>query len=117
MANIKLSMELLKQVEHSGRTDKLLHRNKGEDGLTFYGIYEVAHPNWKGWDIVKRYLVFTPDIKQCSKILANVEDLYVLVCDFYKKKFWNKALSFQCQMQSMKLDFQAQAACMIFLFR
>ena len=91
MANIKLSMELLKQVEHSGRTDKLLHKNKGENGLTFYGIYEVAHPNWKGWDIVKRYLDFTPDIKQCSKILANVEDLYVLVCDFYKKEFWNKA--------------------------
>lgn len=91
MANIKESMELLKQVEHSNRTDKLLHRNKGENGLTFYGIYEGAHPKWKGWDIVKRYLEFTPDIKQCSKILANLTDLYVLVCDFYKKEFWDKA--------------------------
>lgn len=91
MADIKLSMELLKQVEHSGRTDKLLHKNKGEIGLTFFGIYEGAHPNWKGWNIVKRYLDFTPDIKQCSRILANVTDLYALVCDFYKEEFWDKA--------------------------
>ena len=91
MADIKLSMELLKQVEHSGRNDKLLHKNKGEIGLTFFGIYEGAHPNWKGWNIVKRYLGFTPDIKQCSKILANVTDLYALVCDFYKEEFWDKA--------------------------
>lgn len=91
MADIKLSMELLKQVEHSGKTDKLLHKNKGEIGLTFFGIYEGAHPNWKGWSIIKRYLEFTPDIKQCSKILANVTDLYALVCDFYKEEFWDKA--------------------------
>lgn len=91
MADFKKSMEILKQVEHSGRNDKLLHKNKNEIGLTFFGIYQGAHPKWKGWDIIKRYLEFTPDIKQCSKILANVTDLYSLVCDFYKKEFWDKA--------------------------
>lgn len=91
MADIRKSMELLKKVEHSNRNEKLLHRNKGEIGLTFFGIYQGAHPNWKGWDIVNGYLKFTPDIKQCSKILANVTDLYKLVCDFYKREFWDKA--------------------------
>lgn len=91
MAKLEESMRLLKQVEHSDRNDKLLHRNKGEIGLTFFGIYEGAHPKWKGWSIVKRYLEFTPDIKQCSRILANVSDLQKLVNDFYREEFWNKA--------------------------
>lgn len=91
MADIRKSIELLKQVEHSNRDDKLLHKNKGESGLTFFGIYETAHPTWKGWRIIKRYLEFTPDIEQCSRILANVTDLHQLVCDFYKKEFWDKA--------------------------
>lgn len=91
MADIKKSIELLKQVEHSNRNEKLLHKNKGEDGLTFFGIYEKAHPTWKGWDIVKGYLKFTPEIEQCSRILAGVTDLNKLVCDFYKKEFWDKA--------------------------
>ena len=91
MADIRKSMELLKQVEHSNRNDKLLHKNKGENGLTFFGIYEVAHPDWKGWSIIERYLEFTPDVKECSKILANVSDLMELVNKFYKVKFWDKA--------------------------
>ena len=91
MADIKKSIELLKKVEHSNRNEKLLHKNKGEIGLTFFGIYETAHPNWKGWDIVNGYLKFTPNIEQCSKILAGVTDLHKLVCDFYKKEFWDKA--------------------------
>lgn len=91
MADIKKSMELLKFVEHSNRNDKLLHYNEGEDGYTYFGIYEAAHPNWKGWRIVKSYLINTPDIKQCSKILANVSDLNALVYGFYKKNFWDIA--------------------------
>lgn len=91
MADLNKAMALLKQVEHSNRNDKLLHKNKGEIGLTFFGIYEGAHPKWKGWNIIKRYLEFTPDIKQCSKILANVTDLNKLVCEFYKEEFWDKA--------------------------
>lgn len=92
MAKIENSMILLATLEHSNREDKVLHKNKGEDGLTFFGIYESANPSWKGWDIVKRYLEFTPDLRECSKILVNVSDLTKLVNEFYKKKFWDKAL-------------------------
>ena len=91
MASLDKSMALLKQVEHSNRNDKLLHKNEGEHGLTFFGIYECKHPNWKGWYIIKRYLANEPDIEKCSTILANVSDLTKLVYDFYRREFWNKA--------------------------
>ena len=91
MANLENSMALLKQVEHSNRNEKLLHKNKGENGLTFFGIYEAAHPNWKGWSIIKRYLANVPDIEKCSIVLSNVSDLTKLVYEFYRREFWNKA--------------------------
>lgn len=91
MADINKSMEILKFLEHSNRNDKLLHYNKGEDGYTFFGIYEVAHPKWRGWTIIKRYLLIEPDIKKCSVILSNVTDLMIEVEKFYKSNFWDKA--------------------------
>lgn len=91
MANINKSMELLKQVEYSNNTSKILGVNKGENGLTFFGIYEVAHPSWEGWVIIKRYLVNEPNLEKCSNILANVSDLIQLVYKFYKREFWDKA--------------------------
>ena len=91
MAYLENSIALLKQVEHSNRNDKLLHKNKGENGLTFYGIYESAHPNWKGWSIIKRYLANEPEIEKCSIVLSNVTDLIKLVNEFYRREFWNRA--------------------------
>ena len=91
MAKIENAMPLLKLVEHSNRNDKLLHYNVGEDGYTFYGIYETAHPNWEGWRIVKRYLLIEPDLKKCSVILSNNIELDLMVQKFYKKEFWDKS--------------------------
>lgn len=83
-------LPMIKDVEFSNDVTKLLHKNPTENGLTYYGIYESAHPTWKGWNIINRYLANTPDIKQCSKILSNVSDLNKMVEDFYKKEFWDK---------------------------
>lgn len=47
MANINKSMDLLAHLEHSNREDKVLHKNNFENGLTYWGIYESMHPNWK----------------------------------------------------------------------
>lgn len=91
MADINKSMGLLKLIEHSNRNDKLLHYNDGEDGYTFYGIYEAAHPNWDGWRIIKRYLLIEPDLKKCSVILSNNIELDLMVQNFYKKEFWDKS--------------------------
>lgn len=102
----KTIINVIKDVELSNDNSKLLHKNDGENGLTYYGIYESAHPNWKGWRIVKSYLELDEDwqqykttndkndlslaLKKASKILANVSDLIFLVEDFYKKEFFDK---------------------------
>lgn len=83
-------LDLIKEVEFSNNVSLLLHKNPTENGLTYFGIYESAHPDWSGWTIVKRYLINTPDLKQCSRILANVSDLNKLVEEFYKKEFFDK---------------------------
>ena len=86
----KAIIDMIKDVEFSNDNSQLLHKNSTENGLTYFGIYESAHPDWYGWSIIKRYLVNTPDLKQCSRILANVSDLNKFVEDFYKKEFYDK---------------------------
>lgn len=86
----KAILEMIKEVEFSSNNSLLLHKNPTEDGLTYFGIYESAHPNWYGWNIIKRYLANVPDLEECSKVLANVSDLNKLVEDFYKKEFFDK---------------------------
>ena len=81
---------MIRYVEFSNDNSLLLHHNEGETGLTYFGIYESAHPSWDGWSVIKRYLVNTPNLKECSKILANVSDLNQKVEEFYKKEFWDK---------------------------
>ena len=87
---MKKILAMIKDVEFSNDNSLLLHHNEGESGLTYFGIYESAHPNWYGWNVIKRYLVNTPDLKECSKILANVSDLNQKVEEFYKKEFFDK---------------------------
>lgn len=90
MIHIKEIMKMIRDVEFSNIDSKLLHKNPTEDGLTYYGIYQSAHPNWKGWSIINRYLANIPNLKECSKILVNVSDLNKLVEDFYIDEFANK---------------------------
>ena len=86
----KSIINMIRYVEFSNDNSLLLHHNEGETGLTYFGIYESAHPSWDGWSVIKRYLVNTPNLKECSKILANVSDLNQKVEEFYKKEFWDK---------------------------
>lgn len=65
-----------------------LHFNKGESGLTFMGIYEGAHPDWKGWAIIKPNL--TKDLKKTSLLCYENKELKKAVFEFYKKEFWDK---------------------------
>ena len=108
MANFKESMKLLTFLEYSNQDWKLLHQNKHEDGLTFYGIYEKYNKDWKGWDIVKKQLKITPDIKTASRVLAKNKELENLALERIKTKYWDGA----------KLDFvhSQKIADEIFLF-
>jgi len=108
MANFKNSMKLLTFLEYSNQDCKLLHQNKNEEGLTFYGIYEKYNKDWKGWDIVKKQLKITPDIKTTSRVLAKNKELENLAFKRIKTKYWDRA----------KLDFvhSQKIADEIFLF-
>lgn len=91
MANFNKSMDLLSFLEYSNQDWKLLHQNKNEDGLTFYGIYEKWNKDWTGWSIVKNQLQLTPDLKVASKILAKNVILKSLVFERIKTNYWDKA--------------------------
>ncbi|WP_026803646.1 putative peptidoglycan-binding domain-containing protein [Aliarcobacter lanthieri] len=90
MAKISEALKILSWLEHSNDNTKLLHKNKGELGLTFFGIYQTAHPTLRIWNTINEYLKQEPDIKKCSKLLANNKELIDFVHTFYKKEFWDK---------------------------
>ena len=92
MSQIEKSLTLLEQLEHSSNPSKVLHKNKHENGLTYWGIYEAANPNWKGWCTVKTCLEFYDNkVKITGRELYNTTWLHNMVKEFYKKEYWDKA--------------------------
>lgn len=99
-------LNMIRDVEFSNDITSLLHKNETENGLTYFGIYETAHPKWQGWKIVKAYLDLDEywqqykitkndedlslSLKKCSKVLSNVTDLNKMVEDFYRTEFFNR---------------------------
>ena len=90
MANIKEAMKILAFVEHNNDNTQVLHKNKGELGLTFWGIYQTAHPTLKIWNTINQYLKIEPDFKKLGKALVNNNEIMKDVEDFYKIHFWDK---------------------------
>lgn len=90
MADFKKSFGILMGVEFSSPSDALEY-NQTEDGYTYMGIYEVAHPTWEGWEIIKGVLGALGDKKEASKFLYGKPELTEKVKEFYKKEFWDKA--------------------------
>ncbi len=89
--NFIKSFNILMGLEFSNPSNAL-HKNKGENGLTFMGIYQVAHPNWTGWARVEKELcIANDDIKLASRNLLAKTNIKDLVEDFYKKHYWNRA--------------------------
>jgi len=90
MADFKRSMQILRDLEFS-KPGKCLHRNKTENGLTYWGIYEGAHPDWKEWfyitDVLKEQNF---DKEKASAILYADERLTNEVYKIYKAEYWDK---------------------------
>lgn len=101
MANFKESMKLLTFLEYSDDMSKILHKNKGEYGFTFYGIYESANPLWQGWEEIKKQFKKTPDLKECSLILSKNENLINMANSFIKATYWDKAKLDSVQSQKI----------------
>lgn len=99
MANFNTAFEKFYGVEQTGSHD-VLHHNKKEKGLTFYGIYETAHLSWSGWEyvylILKKVQYKTTEsrsarkakLQRASKLLVENSNLIDEVKSFYYKKFW-----------------------------
>ena len=89
MSNFKKSFDEMLNLELSSPYNAL-HKNKGENGYTFMGIYEGAHPSWKGWEIVYRTLDLYKDLRKTSYECYQNVFLTDLVKEFYKENFWDK---------------------------
>jgi len=90
MADFNESMKILMELEFSNPKNAL-HKNKTENGYTYMGIYQTAHPNWSGWLIVSDFMKKYKEIAIASQKLMEDALLTKLVYMFYKKNFWDIA--------------------------
>ncbi|MCG3698855.1 peptidoglycan domain protein [Aliarcobacter butzleri] len=90
MAKIDESMKILSWLEHNNDNTRVLHKNKGELGLTFFGIYQSAHPTLSIWNTINQVLKSESDTKKAGPILMRDSELLKQVNIFYKKEFWDK---------------------------
>lgn len=87
MADFKSGFEKMIRNEGGYR----LHEVAGDRGrLTYAGIAEKFHPQWQGWDLLKK----NPDD-------PNVTDL---VRAFYKEHYWGKIKGDQISSQIIALS-------------
>ena len=91
MANFEKAMGLFLEAEISNNPKEALHKNKGENGLTYMGIYQSAHPTWFRWGYIQTVLEkHCWDKKEASIELYQDRSLTQVVYDFMKKEFWDK---------------------------
>lgn len=90
MAKFNEAMGLFLKAEISNNPKEALHKNRGENGLTYMGIYQSAHPTWFRWGYINTIL----EKHDGNKIEASIElyqdrSLTQDVYDFMKKNFWD----------------------------
>lgn len=91
MADFKKAMDLFLEAEISNNPKEALHKNRGENGLTYMGIYQSAHPTWFRWGYIQTVLdKHGGDKKEASIELYQDRSLTQDVYDFMKKEFWDK---------------------------
>ena len=90
MAKIEEALDILYRLEFSNEND-VLEKNATEDGWTFMGIYQGAHPNLDLWKVIRQKMQqYNGDMKLASEMLFDNKELEELVVRFYKKEFWDK---------------------------
>lgn len=88
MADFYKAFLKLKGIEFS-QDSNVLHKNKGEDGLTYYGIYHSAHPEWPGWAKVMAHLTTHGLDRRLASITCYHDiNLTQEVMYFYYMNFW-----------------------------
>ena len=71
MAKIEDAMKIISWLEHSNDNERVLHKNKGELGLTFFGIYQSAHPTLSIWNTINKALKIEPNIKKLPQDISE----------------------------------------------
>lgn len=90
MADFDKSFKKVLMMEFSDKKNAL-HKNQGENGLTYMGIYQSAYPNWIGWSQIETILKkHNGDIKKASIECYDDTVLYSAVGMFYDKEFYSK---------------------------
>lgn len=90
MANIKDSLKILYKLEFADKKTAL-HQNKGENGWTWKGIYQVANPSWDGWKVIRQKIQqYDNDMDLVSDMLYDNELLEEMTVALYKKEYWDK---------------------------
>lgn len=89
ISNKESGWQILMRLEFSF-PENAIHKNPTEKEWTFMGIYQKAHPSWKGWDEILAALAYGGDIKKISRVLFDSEDLQDEVWKFYKQLYWDK---------------------------
>lgn len=89
MANFNEAFQILMRLEFS-RPEDALDRNPTENGWTFMGIYQNAHPHWAGWDEILGTVAYGGDIEKISRALYASENLRAQVRAFYKEAYWDR---------------------------
>lgn len=90
MAKLDEAMKILSWLEHNNDNTRVLHKNKGELGLTFFGIYQSAHPTLSIWNTINQVLKSESNTKKAGPILMKDSELLKQVNIFYKREFWDK---------------------------
>jgi len=89
MALFNPAMDILKTLEFN-HASNVLHHNKGEQGYTYFGIYQKAHPKWEGWkEVYKAIVQYKYRLGTASITLYKKRILTEKVYAFYKKEFWD----------------------------
>ncbi len=90
MANFDEAFKRFNGIEFN-RPENVLHQNKGETGLTFYGIYQKAHPNWNGWHRVYAHIMLKDNSRKEASISASKDELLIdEVKNFYRILYWDR---------------------------
>ena len=91
MAKIEEALDILYRLEFSNE-DNVLEKNATEDGWTFTGVYQGAHPNLDLWKIIRQKMQqYNGDMKLVGSMMYNNALVREMVQAFYKKEFWDKA--------------------------
>ncbi len=108
MADFNKAFEVLMKLEWSNCEDAL-HKNEGEEGYTFMGIYQKSHPDSILWEILGNYK-FIEDIegepneeqlKRLSKLMCNNTNAMQEVKKIYRSEYWNRAKLYDVQSQKI----------------